>query len=141
MHLKHLQEFTRIDEAVSGHGFFQEAEQYAKPGDFTDEFYDLLMQITKMKKVMKNPRWLSYMQVSDQRLDTSTAQPAVDAIKAISALEKALTTIDQQFDAVNGTSSDDSPPDDADSDPAVDPDEVDDTGDGTDTDDDTDVDA
>lgn len=101
MSLKHLQELTSITEATSG-GFFTEAKGYSDSGEFTDEFYDLFAQVTKMKKVMKNAKWLDYMKITDMNLGTSTQESARDAIKAIVALEAALQEIDKDFDRANG---------------------------------------
>ncbi|WP_407307855.1 hypothetical protein [Acinetobacter sp.] len=105
MKLKHLQEFTQINEA-SGGGFFTEARGYSDSGEFTDEFYDLFAQVTKMKKVMKNQKWIDYMKLTDFNMDTSCETPARDAIKAVVALEDALNQIDREFDHANGHSSD-----------------------------------
>jgi len=101
MHLKHLQELTNINEATSG-GFFTEAKGYSDSGEFTDEFYDLFAQVTKMKKVMKNPKWLEYMKMTDFNMSTETQGLARDAIKAIVALEASLQAIDKEFDRANG---------------------------------------
>lgn len=102
MQLKHLQEFTNINEAASGGGFFTEAKGYSDSGEFTDEFYDLFAQVTKMKKVMKNQKWVDYMKLTDFNMGTSTEDSAREAIKAIVALEAALTQIDKEFDRANG---------------------------------------
>jgi len=101
MQLKHLQELTHIAEATAG-GFFTEAKGYSDSGEFTDEFYDLFAQVTKMKKVMKNEKWLNYLKMGDINNDTSTQDPARDAIRAILALEDALHAIDKEFDKANG---------------------------------------
>jgi hypothetical protein len=101
MQLKHLQELTTIVEATSG-GFFTEANGYSDSGEFTNEFYDLFAQVTKMKKVMKNQKWLDYMKMTDFSMSTSTESLARDAIKAIVALENSLQAIDKEFDKANG---------------------------------------
>ena len=55
MHLKHLQELTNLNEAAGG--FFTEAKGYSDSSEFTAEFYgELFTQVTKMKKVMKDPK-------------------------------------------------------------------------------------
>lgn len=111
MNLKHLQELTQINEANGG--FFTEAKGYSDSGEFTDEFYDLFTQSTKMKKVMKNPKWIEYMRLTDFNMGTSTVDLARDAIKAIVALEAALQAIDKEFDKANGhDDGDDELPDD-----------------------------
>lgn len=104
MQLKYLQEFTQIAEASGG--FFTEAKGYSDAGEFTDEFYDLFAQVTKMKKVMKNEKWLSYLKLSDIDKSTSTQEFGRDAIKAIIALEEALQLIDREFDRAKGHSED-----------------------------------
>lgn len=101
MSLKHLQELTNITEATSG-GFFTEAKGYSDSGEFTDEFYDLFAQVTKMKKIMKNAKWLDYMKMTDFNMSTSTESHGRQAIKAIVALESALQAIDKEFDKANG---------------------------------------
>jgi hypothetical protein len=101
MSLKYLQELTQINEATAG-GFFAEAKSYSDSGEFTDEFYDLFAQVTKMKKVMKNQKWLDYMKLTDFNMSTQTEPEAREAIKAIVALEAALTAIDKEFDRANG---------------------------------------
>lgn len=100
MHLKHLKEMTILAEA--GAGFFSEAKQYSDSGEFTDEFYDLFAQVTKMKKVMKHPKWVEYMKASDRNLGTSVEGSARDAVRAITDLENALIDIDREFDRANG---------------------------------------
>lgn len=102
MSLKKLQEMTLITEIANGGGFFTEGKGYSDSGEFTDEFYDLFAQVTKMKKVMKNQKWLDYMKLSDYHMSTNTEDPARDAIKAIVALEEALNKIDREFDRANG---------------------------------------
>ncbi len=102
MELKHLKTLTTLNEATSGHGFFQEAKQYTDSGEFTDEFYDLFTQVTKMKKVMKNPKWVEYMRTTDRNFSASTEASARTAIKAVTELEDALTDIDRELDHVNG---------------------------------------
>lgn len=101
MHLKHLQELTHIAEATGG-GFFTEAKGYSDSGEFTDEFYDLFALATKMKKVMKNEKWLNYLKMGDMNNDTNTQEHARDAIRAIVTLEAALQAIDKEFDEANG---------------------------------------
>ena len=104
MTMVHLKELMRITEATSGGGFFTEANGYSDSGEFTNEFYDLFGQVTKMKKIMKNQKWIDYMKLTDFNNDTSTEQHARDAIKAIVALEKCLNEIDAEFDKANGHS-------------------------------------
>lgn len=91
---------TELNEATGG--FFTEAKGYSDSGEFTDEFYDLFAQVTKMKKVMKNSKWLDYMKLTDFNMSTRTEDHARDAIKAIVALENALSAIDREFDRANG---------------------------------------
>lgn len=98
MTFKHLKELT---EAVTGHGFFQEARLYSDSGEFKDEFYELFAQVTKMKKVMKHPKWLEYMKATDRNFDADTEGPAKSAIRAVTDLEDALTEIDRQFDRLD----------------------------------------
>ena len=100
MHLKHLQEMQVLAEA--GHGFFSEAKQYSDSGEFSDEFYDLLQQVQKMKKIMKHPKWLEYMRATDRNFSTSTEGSAKDAMRAVTDLENALIDIDREFDRANG---------------------------------------
>jgi hypothetical protein len=99
MDLKHLKNLTTLNEA--GNGFFSEAKQYSDSGEFTDEFYDLFAQVTKMKKVMKHPKWIEYMRATDRNSDTMTEGSARDAIKAITDLEDNLKDIDREFDRLN----------------------------------------
>ena len=103
MDLKNLKEMMMIKEA--GAGFFSEAKQYSDSGEFTDEFYDLFAQVTKMKKVMKHPKWLDYMKATDRNTSSATEGSAKDAIRAITDLEDALHTIDREFDRANGDDS------------------------------------
>jgi len=105
MAFTHLKELVSLNESRPGNGFFQEARQYGDQSEFSDEFYDLLTQITKMKKVMKNPKWIDYMQTFDRQNDSSTEGPAKDAIAAITSLEDALTDIDREFDRASGSGS------------------------------------
>lgn len=102
MELKKLQEMVLIKEA--GPGFFSEAKQYSDVGEFTDEFYDLFAQVTKMKKVMKHPKWMEYMKAMDRNNDANVEGSARDAIKAITDLEDNLVDIDRAFDRMNGSS-------------------------------------
>lgn len=102
MTLKHLKELTSLTEAVRGPGFFQEARSYSDSGEFTEEFYELFAQVTKMKKIMKHPKWLDWMQMTDRNFDSNTEDPAKQAIHAIVDLENALTDIDREFDRLNG---------------------------------------
>jgi hypothetical protein len=108
MHLKNLQEMTKINEVTSGGGFFTEAKGYSDSGEFTDEFYGLFQQSTKMKMIMKNQKWMDYMKMSDYHTMDSTCQDAAkDAIRAVIALENALQRIDKAFDKINGVDDDD----------------------------------
>lgn len=102
MDLNTLKEMMLINEA--GPGFFSEAKNYSDSGEFTDEFYDLFAQVTKMKKVMKHPKWLEYMKASDRTLGTITEGLAKDAVKSISDLEDNLRDIDREFDRINNNS-------------------------------------
>jgi hypothetical protein len=97
-----MTQFVHLKEMVSGPGFFSEAKQYSDSSEFTDEFYSLFEQVTKMKKIMKNPKWLEYMKMADRNLDIATESAARDAIKAVSDLENALHDIDDEFDRANG---------------------------------------
>lgn len=104
MRLTKLQEMTKINEVTSSGGFFTEARGYSDSGEFTDEFYDLFTQSTKMKKVMKNQKWMDYMKSTDFHSMNSDCQDAAkDAIRAVVALENALQRIDRVFDKINGT--------------------------------------
>jgi len=102
MDLTNLKEMMLIKEA--GHGFFSEAKQYSDSGEFTDEFYDLFAQVTKMKKIMKHPKWIEYMKATDRNMSTMTEGSARDAIKAVTDLEDHLKDIDREFDRANGDS-------------------------------------
>lgn len=105
MHLKHLQELTNLNEAAGG--FFTEAKGYSDSSEFTAEFYgELFTQVTKMKKVMKDPKWVDYMKMADFTNDTHTEGHARTAIRAIIALEAALQAIDKEFDRANGHNDD-----------------------------------
>lgn len=95
-----MTQFARLQEMVTGPGFFSEAQQYSDSGEFTDEFYSLFEQVTKMKKIMKNPKWMEYMQMTDRNFDTACAGPAREAIRAVSDLENALHEIDDEFDRI-----------------------------------------
>ena len=108
MKLRHLQELTQSAEAVNGGGFFTEAKGYTDSSEFTDEFYgELFAQVTKMKKIMKNQKWMDYMKLTDFNMGTDAEEPARAAIKAVVELEKALQRIDNEFDKANGHGSDD----------------------------------
>jgi hypothetical protein len=96
MALTNLKEMMLIKEA--GPGFFSEAKHYNDASEFSDEFYDLFAQVTKMKKVMKNPKWIEYMRAYDRMHNTMTEGSAKDAIKAITDLEDHLKDIDREFD-------------------------------------------
>jgi hypothetical protein len=109
MQFKHLKSMLAeapknkaLNEAVKGPGFFQEARSYSDSGEFTEEFYELFTQVTKMKKVMKHPKWLDWMEMTDRNFGSNVEESAKDAIRAVSALEDALTDIDRAFDTING---------------------------------------
>lgn len=97
MSLENLKQMVLINEA--GLGFFAEAKHYNDASEFSDEFYDLFGQVTKMKKIMKNPKWIEYMRAFDRLHPTSmTERSAKDAIKAITELENNLKAVDTDFD-------------------------------------------
>lgn len=106
MSLKYLKELSALVEVTgSGPGFFSEAKQYSDSGEFTDEFYQLFEQVTKMKKIMKHPKWIEYMKATDRNYGTNTEGAAREAIGHIASLEDALHTIDREFDQVDNTGS------------------------------------
>jgi hypothetical protein len=107
--LTHLKEMTGLTEAA-GPGFFSEAKQYSDSGEFSDEFYDIFAQVNKMKKVMKNPKWMEYMKATDRNHSLSVTNAARDALKAVTDLENALIDIDRDFDRINDDSDSDAPP-------------------------------
>ena len=96
MALKNLKEMMLIKEV--GPGFFNEAKHYNDSGEFSDEFYDLFMQVTKMKKIMKHPKWVEYMRAFDRENSSNTEASARDVIKAVTELEDNLQDIDREFD-------------------------------------------
>ena len=110
--LRRLQELTALSEATAAFGFFQEVESYADPGKFQDEFSSLYEQITKMKKVMKHPKWLEWMRMTERNTDAVVTEAARTAIEAITQLEDALRAIEGEFDRLSlgtGTSEEDEP--------------------------------
>lgn len=102
MPLESLKEMVLLNEV--GPGFFSEASHYGDHGQFTDEFYDLFTQVQKMKKVMKSPKWVGYMEATDRTQGTMMAGSARDAVKAITDLEDHLRDIDREFDRLNNNS-------------------------------------
>ena len=104
MALTKLKEMVLINEA--GAGFFSEAKQYEDSGQFTDEFYDLFAQVTKMKKIMKHPKWIEYMRAADRNANARTESAARDAVRAVTDLENSLIDIDREFDRVNDAAGD-----------------------------------
>lgn len=96
MALENLKEMILFNEA--GSGFFSEAKQYSDSGEFSEEFYELFAQVTRMKKVMKHPKWLDYLEAQDRVHDSGVELSGRDAIRAITDLEDALTDIDREFD-------------------------------------------
>jgi len=102
MDLTNLKEMMLIKEA--GAGFFSEAKQYNDAGEFSDEFYDLFAQVTKMKKIMKHPKWMEYMRTLDRTGGSMAVGSAQDAIKAVTDLEDHLKDIDREMDRLSGGS-------------------------------------
>lgn len=99
MSLSNLKEMTRIKEARQR--LTEASSSYDDSSEFTDEFYTMAQDISKMKKQMKNARWMDWMKSTDSNFGTSTVSVAQKAIDAINALDRAFADLDEQFDEAN----------------------------------------
>jgi hypothetical protein len=79
-------------------GQLNEGKDYADSAEFTDEFYSLFDLTTKMKTIMKNPRWMKWMKTTDNNSGVETEDPALGAIDALNNLEAQLRDVDAELD-------------------------------------------
>jgi hypothetical protein len=86
----------------SGSVLLEAKGDYSDSGEFTDEFFGLFDHLNKMKAVIKAPRWLEYMKMTDTNFGTSTVESALSTISALNSLDAALHDIDAEFDKANG---------------------------------------
>lgn len=83
----------------SGKTNLKEAKDYSDSGDFTDEFYgDLHGAVRKVEHIVKAPRWMNYMKMTDVNFGTNTVPAAKALIEALGDLKLALRQIDAEFD-------------------------------------------
>jgi hypothetical protein len=86
----------QVDESI-----ILEGKEFEDSAEFTDEFYGIMQDITKMKGKMKAPRWMAWMRTTDENFGTSCESPARAAITAIGNLEAQIQDIDAEFDKID----------------------------------------
>ena len=75
-----------------------EAKEYSDSSAFSDELFDLKKQVAGIQGVMKNPRWMNWMKITDTNFGTDTQTPASSAITAINSLDAQLSDLDNELD-------------------------------------------
>lgn len=75
--------------------------EYSDSAEFTDEFYGVMQTVQSLKKIMRSPRWMRWMESTDLNFGTKAAAKAKDANFALGKLEASLIEIDDELESAN----------------------------------------
>jgi len=78
-----------------------EGKVYGDSADFTEEFYGLHQKVNDIKSVVKSPRWMGWMKITDHNFDTNCEEAGHDVVEATDALSAAFNTLEAEFDKLN----------------------------------------
>ncbi len=90
---------SQVDESEELDGEpLTEGMSYSDSAEFTDEFYTVMSKVNDIEKVIKHPRWMSYMKTTDTNYGTECEGHAQDAKSAVTALKSAMNNVNEEFD-------------------------------------------
>ncbi len=84
---------SQLDESI-----ILEADEFDDSAEFTEEFYGIMQDVTKMKKKMKAARWMAWMKSTDENHSTECQAKAKNAIAAVVFLEDTLKAVDDELE-------------------------------------------
>lgn len=75
-----------------------EGKNYEDSAEFTEEFYGVVQKVNDIKRVVKAPRFMGWMKVTDHNFDTSCEEMGQAVISAVDALHTAVHTLEAEID-------------------------------------------
>lgn len=88
--------FTKLQAYAEGRTLKEaKGTEYADSAEFTSELMDLGGIILNAKRIMKSPRWLKWMHLTDDNFDTNTVKLNADAQFALNKLDEAFAALEK----------------------------------------------
>lgn len=78
-------------------GLIVEGKDYEDSGDFTDELFTVADHINKMKQIVRQPRWMNWMRVTDDNFGTSAAALNQDFTAKLKEVDTAFTALENEL--------------------------------------------
>ncbi len=78
-----------------------EGKDYSDSAEFTDEFYGMISKVNDIKRIVKAPRFMSWMKVTDHNFDTNCEQLGRAVIDATDALHTAVNELEDNLDSAS----------------------------------------
>lgn len=76
-----------------------EAKDYSDSAEFTEEFYTMISKVNDIKRVVKAPRFMNWMKVTDHNFDTNCEQLGRAVVEATDALHQAVNDLEDNLDS------------------------------------------
>lgn len=76
-----------------------EGKDYGDSAEFTEEFYSVVAKVNDIKRVVKAPRFMGWMKITDHNFDTNCEQLGRAVIEATDALHKAVNELEDNLDS------------------------------------------
>ena len=76
-----------------------EGKDYGDSAEFTEEFYGVVGKVNDIKRVVKAPRFMNWMKVTDHNYDCNCEQLGRAVIDATDALHKAIHELEDSLDS------------------------------------------
>ena len=78
-----------------------EAKDYSDSAEFTEEFYTMISKVNDIKRVVKAPRFMNWMKVTDHNFDTNCEQLGRAVVEATDALHQAVNDLEDNLDSAS----------------------------------------
>jgi hypothetical protein len=88
----------KFDEALETLGTLLEGKDYSDSAEFTEEFYGMISKVNDIKRIVKAPRFMNWMKVTDHNFDTTCVEGGKAVVAAVDALHSAVNDLENQLD-------------------------------------------
>lgn len=89
----------KFDEALETLGALLEGKDYADSAEFTEEFYGMVQKVNDIKRIVKAPRFMNWMKVTDHNFDTTCVEGGKAVVAAVDTLHSAVNDLESQLDS------------------------------------------
>lgn len=91
----------KFGEALETLGALLEGKDYADSAEFTEEFYGVVQKVNDIKRIVKAPRFMNWMKVTDHNFDTTCVEGGKAVVAAVDTLHSAINDLESQLDSAS----------------------------------------